>query len=157
MKNIKKNLGIITSLGALLPLLKFTIKPLGFDTKYFTLGLINLGLKATILAFIIIALSLYSFYLSDNLQKKFSIVFVTLNMILVITLSLLLKTEVKKILSQNFALKLLNVTYSYSWGWLVLFLGTLSSFIVVLFEFKKFLSNKNEIPKIETENNKIEL
>ncbi|CAM3068355.1 hypothetical protein [Streptobacillus ratti] len=157
MKNIKKNLGIITSLGALLPLLKFTIKPIGFDARYFTVGLINLGLKATILAFIIVALSLYSFYLSDNLQKKFSIVFVTLNMILVIAVSLILRTELKKILSQNFAIKLLNVSYSYSWGWIVLFLGTLGSFIVVLFEFKKFMFNKEEISEIKTENNEIEL
>ncbi|WP_073507728.1 hypothetical protein [Streptobacillus notomytis] len=157
MKNIKKILGILTAFGALLPLLKITISPVGFGTKTLTLGLINLGFKANIIAFIIAGLALYMFYLSDFLQEKISIVFVTLNLVLVTIVSLIFRMEVKKIFSQNLAIKLLNINYSYSWGWIILFLGTLGSFIIVLFEIKKTMNKKEVISEIKPENNEIEL
>ncbi|WP_156298955.1 hypothetical protein [Streptobacillus canis] len=154
MKNIKKILGITTAFGALLPLLKVTVSPSGFEAKAITLGLVNLGIKPTIAAFVIIALSLYVFYLSDFLQEKLSIVFATVNLILVLTVSIIFRMEVKQVFNQNLTVKLLNVNHSYSWGWIVLFVGTLGLFVISLLEFKKSRIPKEITP---TPENKTEI
>lgn len=146
MKNIKKILGITTAFGALLPLLKVTVSPSGFEAKTITLGLVNLGIKPTIAAFVIITLSLYVFYLSDFLQQKLSLVFTTANTILVVIISVIFRMQVRQIFNQNLTVKLLNVNYSYSWGWIILFAGTLASLAISVYEFKK--------PKAITEENK---
>lgn len=143
MKKIKDLLLILVALGAVSPIISFTLPVNSFNIN---LSLLNLGLKSTLAAIIIIFLALHRFYLNEKMTQKLSLAINVINLVLILIVLFLTRLEINKLIdSLGFFSQLVNGKINYSWGWLLMLIPNIISLAINIFELK----NKNKL--IESE------
>lgn len=133
IKNIKKIALICAALGALSPLISFKSTIINVS-----IGLLNLGLIETLVAFTIVILSLHSFYLNEYLEKKLSIVFNSVAILISIVVFVKTLLKLKEIKNSLGVLStFISSGFSYSWGWILLAGGLIIALVCNILQLLK--------------------
>lgn len=149
LKNIKKVLSVLLGIGIISPIISINLT--GNSKLYITL--MNLGIKSILVALVLLAIGLNTFYIKDNWSKKIPLALSILEFILITGLLIYVYYKMKHFTgSFEFWKNFLNTKIILSWGWLIMYLGNTG---VVLINLYEYLKNK-KISNIENEENIVE-
>ena len=147
LKNIKKVLSALLGIGIISPIISINLT--GNSKLYITL--MNLGIKSILVALVLLAIGLNTFYIKDNWSKKIPLALSILEFILITGLLIYVYYKMNNFTgSFEFWKSFLNTKIVMSWGWVIMYLANTG---LVLINFYENFKNKktNIIEEIKEE------
>ena len=147
LKNIKKVLSVLLGIGIISPIISINLT--GNSKLYITL--INLGIKYILVALVLLAIGLNTFYIKDNWSKKIPLALSILEFILITGLLIYVYYKMNNFTgSFEFWKSFLNTKIVMSWGWIIMYLANTG---LVLINFYENFKNKktNIVEEIKEE------
>jgi hypothetical protein len=147
LKNIKKVLSVLLGIGIISPIISINLT--GNSKLYITL--MNLGIKSILVALVLLAIGLNTFYIKDNWSKKIPLALSILEFILITGLLIYVYYKMNNFTgSFEFWKSFLNTKIVMSWGWIIMYLANTG---LVLINFYENFKNKktNIVEEIKEE------
>ena len=147
LKNIKNVLSVLLGIGIISPIISINLT--GNSKLYITL--MNLGIKSILVALVLLAIGLNTFYIKDNWSKKIPLALSILEFILITGLLIYVYYKMNNFTgSFEFWKSFLNTKIVMSWGWIIMYLANTG---LVLINFYENFKNKktNIVEEIKEE------